>query len=709
MVSTGPVIRRRLALLMAVFAALFFCVGIQLFRLQILQGEELQRRAQKQWTSESVIAPQRGTIYDRNGKALAMSATAYTASVSPRQVKDLDGFARTLAPILDLSEEYIKERAGDTSKGGVTLKRQISRDIAQQLRVMMAEHQSADSDALDGLYLEEDSKRYYPMGSFASQLLGITSVDGVGQSGLESSLDRYLSGKAGKILDEVDGKGREMAYGTKEYIAAVDGGDVTLTLDSSIQSFAEQAAREAMTVNGAKSVRVLVMEVKTGAILAMCNKPDFDPNDPPRDDVETLNELMRNRIITDSYEPGSTFKIITASAALDAGVTDPNEGFYCSGTIHVDGDRIRCWGNPHGAESMAQGLQNSCNPVFVELGLRLGVDRFYEYLDAFGIGSTTGIDLPGEVAGIRIAQDNVKRVDMARIGFGQSIAMTPLQLMTAACAAVNGGYRMRPYVVQEIRSSSGEVLEKAQPEVMARPISEETSATMRDLLEKVVELGGGRNAYLSNYRVAGKTGTAQVYKDGKVTSDTHIGSFIGFAPADDPQIGVLVIVDEAEKRPDYGSVTAAPFAKQILERSLNYLGIAPRVEDEEPLEQVEVPDVTGMDTAQAEKLLKENGLQGLLSGSGATVIEQMPAAGARVSEQSLVMLYVEGTPDLSENDRVEVPDVTGKSIVEANRLLRSYGLEMEIDGSGLAVGQEPAAGEKVLPTAKVKVSFESPG
>lgn len=709
MVSTGPVIRRRLALLMVIFAVLFFCVGIQLFRLQILQGEELQRRAQKQWTSESIIAPQRGTIYDRNGKALAMSATAYTVSVSPRQVSDPVQMARILAPILDVSEELIAKRAGDTSKGGVTLKRQVPRDVAQQLRVMAAEHKAAKSNALDGLYLEEDSRRYYPMGSFASQLLGITSVDGMGQSGLESALDRYLSGKAGRILDEVDGKGRGMAYGAREYIAAVDGGDVRLTLDSSIQSFAEQAAREAMTVNRAKGVRVLVMEVKTGAILAMCTKPDFDPNTPPRDDVEALNELMRNRIITDAYEPGSTFKILTAASALDAGVTDPGEGFYCSGTIRVDGDRIRCWGNPHGAESMAQGLQNSCNPVFVELGLRLGAERFYTYLDAFGIGSATGIDLPGEASGIRIALNNVKRVDMARIGFGQSIAMTPLQLMTAACAAVNGGYRMKPYIVEEIRSGSGEVLESAKPEVMARPISEKTSKTMRGLLENVVEKGGGRNAYLSNYRVAGKTGTAQVYKDGRVTRDTHIGSFIGFAPADDPQIGVLVIVDEAEKRPDFGSVTAAPFAKQILERSLNYLGAAPRVSNEEPLRQVQVPDVTGMDTLQAERLLKENGLKAMLSGSGMKVIEQLPSAGAQVTEQSLVMLYVEGTPDLSENHAVEVPDVTGKSIVEANRLLRSYGLEMEISGSGVAIAQEPAAGKKVLPTTKIKVSFESPG
>lgn len=709
MISTGPTIRRRLALLMAVFFCVFVALVARLFFLQVVSAEDLQKRAQTQWTSQSVIAPRRGSISDRNGKTLAISATAYIASVNPRQVSDARAFAETLAPVLNMEVETIQNRASDISKGGVTLKRQLNRDVAQQLRTMFEEHQKAGSEVLDGLYLEEDSKRYYPMGSFASQVIGLTTVDGVGQSGLEQSLDRYLSGKAGKILDEVDGKGRELSYGVREYIPSVDGGDVTLTLDYVIQSFAEKAAREAMEVNLAQAVRVLVMDVKTGEILAMCSKPDFDLNEPPRDNVEMLNDLMRNRLITDAYEPGSTFKILTTASALDCGVTNPSEGFYCSGSIRVDGDKIKCWGRPHGAESMKQGLQNSCNPVFVELGLRIGTERFYRYLQGFGLGGKTGVDLTGEALGIMIPATSVKRVDLARIGFGQSVAVTPLQLLTAACAAVNGGNLMKPYIVKEITSEGGEVLEKGEPTVVNHPISPATSTTMRVLLESVVEEGGGRNAYIPSYRVAGKTGTAQVYKDGRVTSDTHIGSFIGFAPADDPQIGVLFIVDEAAKRPDFGSVTAAPFAKEVLEQSLRYLGVPPSRGEEAELQRVTVPDVIGLTTKEATQRMTGAGLSYLLSGSGAHVIDQMPSPGAEVNEKSIVMLYVDGAVDMGDNDTVTVPDVTGKSIVEANRLLKSYGLPMQISGSGVAVGQEPAAGEKVVPTTRVTVRFEPPG
>ncbi|NLG25131.1 MAG: stage V sporulation protein D, partial [Clostridiales bacterium] len=306
MVSTGPVIRKRIAILTATFLAIFAVLVGQLFNLQVIRAQELQQRAQTQWTSASTIAPERGAIVDRNGVALALSATAYIASVSPRQVDDPQAFARVLSPILDMDEATIARRASDTSKGGVILKRQLSRDIAQQLRSMYLTHQQSGSRALNGLYLEEDAKRYYPFGAFASQLIGLTTIDGVGQSGLESSLDRYLSGKAGKILDEIDGKGRDYSYGASEYVPSVNGGTAVLTIDYVIQSFAEKAAREAMEVNGAKGIRVLVMNPQTGEVLAMCTKPDFDLNNPPRDDVDLLNELMRNRAIGDAYEPGST-------------------------------------------------------------------------------------------------------------------------------------------------------------------------------------------------------------------------------------------------------------------------------------------------------------------------------------------------------------------------------------------------------------------
>lgn len=706
MVLTGPVIRRRLALSMGIFFALFCALSARLFYLQIVQGKQLQKRAQAQWTSESVIAPDRGRITDRNGNVLAMSATAYTASVNPRQVENIAAFASTVAPVLGLSAEDVAKKAGNTARSTVILKRQLDRETAQQIKTMMAEHRAAGSTAMNGLTLDEDSQRFYPYGAFAAQLIGITTIDGVGQSGLESSLNDYLSGKNGLVLGEIDGKGRALSYGESEYVAAVDGSEVVLTIDAAIQGFCEKAAREAMEMNNAHGVRILAMDPDTGEILAMVCKPDYDLNEPPRDDVGLLNSLMRNTLVTDAYEPGSTFKILTIAAALDAGLTNVNEGFYCSGSVYVEGGRIKCWGEPHGAETLAEGLQNSCNPVFVELGLRLGADRMYEYLERFGIGKKTGVDISGEGAGIVISRKNVRTGDLARIGFGQSVAVTPIQLLTAACSTVNGGRLMRPYVVKEIISPGGEVIEKGMPMEAGRTVSESTSDLMRELLKGVVDVGGGKNARVEGYSVGGKTGTAQVYIDGKVSSDTHIGSFVGFAPMEDPEIAVLVIVDRADVAVDYGSVTAAPFAQDILEQSLLYLGCAKTPGAGDEIQEVTVPDVAGMGVEDAVSAIKGAGLDYVLSSAGARVTGQLPAAGAKMAQGSLVMLYVEGS--MPEGDFVTVPDVAGLSVAEANRLIRSCGLKMTISGSGLATGQEPQAGENVLPTTEVAVTFEPP-
>ena len=707
MVLTGPVIRRRLALLMAIFFALFCMLGVRLFYLQVIQAEELQLRAQAQWTSESTIQPTRGKILDRNGAVLAQSATAYTLSVSPRQVKNADALAKIISPIIDMDEAAIAERAGDTSRGGVTLKRQLPRETAQEVKSLIAQDAASGAKLLSGLYLEEESKRYYPMGELACQVLGLTTIDGVGQAGLEQSLDSYLSGKEGRVLEEIDGKGRELSYSSSEYIAAIEGGSVELTIDASIQSFAEKAAREAISVNNAKAVRILVMHPQTGEILAMVNKPDYDLNDPPRNDVAALTELMRNRCITDAYEPGSTFKILTAAAALDSGLVSPGEGFYCSGSVYVDGGRIKCWGKPHGAESFAEALQNSCNPVFVEMGLRLGIERFYDYMEAYGLGKATGVDMQGEASGILIPESSCKRVDIVRIGFGQSVAVTPIQLLAAASAVVNGGNLLQPYIVKNITDGNGELIHSGETVVKNRVISGQTSATMRQLLESVVAEGGGKNAAIPGYRIGGKTGTAQVYVDGVVSSDKHIGSFLGFAPIDDPQIAVLVIVEEADVAVDFGSVTAAPYARDILEQSLMYLGIAPETEEEEKAD-VTVPSVTGLNLSEAAEAVKEAGLDCVFDGEGGAVISQLPAAGATMPKGSLMMLYVDNLTDLRNNGKVQVPDVAGLSVLEANRLLRSYGLRMKIEGGGLAVSQNPAAGEEVFPTAEVAVCFAQP-
>lgn len=708
MIPTGALTRRRILVLLGALCVIFCLIVGQLFNLQVIISSDLQARAQSQWTGKSRVAARRGEITDRNGVTLALSATAYAVAASPRQVKDADAFARELSAIIDVDADTVARRVSDRTKGGVTLKRQVPREKAQELLKRYEQLRVEKDTSLNGLYLEEDQLRVYPMGTFLTQVLGLTTIDGVGQSGLEKQLDKYLRGKDGLIVNEVDGKGNEMPYSVSEYTPPVDGGSVTLTIDAAIQGFAEKAMRECYEVNSAAAVQALVMDVNTGEILAMVSKPDFDPNDPPRDDVETLTSRMRIRSISDVYEPGSTFKILTAAAALETGVTNPSEGFYCSGSVTVDGSKIRCWGNPHGAESMAEAIQNSCNPVFVELGLRLGTSRLYSYLDAFGLGKKTGVDLTGESAGILIAKNNVKTVDLARIGFGQSVAVTPLQLICAVSAVANGGNLMRPYIVKQIADSNGEVVLSSEPEFVANPIKESTSVLMRELLTNVVEYGGGKNARIEGIRVAGKTGTAQIYRDGVISRDAHIGSFIGFAPADDPRVAVLVVVHESALRPDYGSITAAPYAKMILSDTLAYMGIYPAGSaGTDTADMVDVPELTGLGINEANAALRESGLTGLMDGVGQVVVDQLPKAGAQMTRGSQVIMYLEQQQTQDATD-VEVPDVSGMSIVEASRLIASCALSLKIEGSGLAGEQTPAAGTRVPVGTQVSVQFRLP-
>lgn len=699
-------IRKRVLTLLVLLIFLFGVLVCRIAYLTTARSAELTSRGVRQWTREGTVYARRGNILDTNGQTLVMSATAYIVSVEPGKVQDVQAFARAISPILGLSEEKVAEKASQRGKSSVTLKRQVSRETADQLRQLKQSKDAETAAAASALLFDEDVRRVYLRGAFLTQTLGLVNVDGVGQSGLEQQYETLLRGEAGRSMRSVDGKARPIYDSGNLYIEPQDGSTIRLTIDATIQEIVEKAMRECYEVNKAQAVHALVMDVYTGAVLAMCSKPDYDPNDPPREQLDALQSLMRIRLISDSYEPGSTFKILTAAAALDSGVTTPEDGFYCSGKIKVDGDTIKCWGSPHKAETMAQALQNSCNPVFVELALRMGAQRFYQYLHAFGLGSKTNIDLQGEESGILIPVNSVKNVDLARIGFGQSVAVTPIQMLTAACSVLNGGRLMRPYLLKEAVSPDGTVLYRTSPKVVSTPISEETSLIMRKLLEDVVAVGGAKNARIPGYRIGGKTGTAQVYKDGRIVRNVHIGSFLGFAPADDPRIALLVIVDEADTPVDYGGTTAAPFARQILEDVLPYLGYQPdEGEDSEPLQ---VPDVTGQPLWEARRVLSSMGLKVLDDGGSGSVTAQMPSAGAtlRTGGQMMLYTYDEALPETET--LVCVPDVSGKSIASAASLLRQRGLEMEIDGSGFAVSQEPAAGSFLAPDSVVLVHFELP-
>ena len=695
-------IRKRVFALLMLLVFVFTLLFLRIAYLTTTLSEELTSRGVKQWTREGTVYARRGSILDTNGQTLVMSATAYIVNANPRKISDMSLFTQMICPILGLDEEKVAQKLSNKASASVTLKRQVSREKTDELRKLQSAEDPAIAREAQALMFDEDVRRVYLKDAFLVQTLGLTNVDGVGQSGLEAQYESLLRGEAGRMLRSVDGRAQTIYDRQNLYIEPQNGNDLKLTIDANIQAICEKAMRECYEVNKAQAVHVIAMDPYTGAILAMCSKPDYDPNDPPRDQIDALNQLMRIRLITDAYEPGSTFKILTAAAAL----TTPEDEFYCSAKINVDGDTIRCWGRAHEAENMAQALQNSCNPVFVELALRLGTERFYQYLHAFGLGNRTGIDLQGEAAGILIAQRNVKNVDLARIGFGQSVAVTPVQLLTAACSVINGGRLMQPYLLQETVSPEGEVIYRAQPKVVRRTISEETSLVMRDLLEKVVSIGGARNAAVSGYRVGGKTGTAQVYKDGKIVSDVHIGSFLGFAPADDPKIALLVIVDEADAPVDYGGTTAAPFAGQILADVLPYLGYEPVFQEERV--ECAVPDVTGLPLAQARRLAMEAGFKVLDDGADGTVTAQMPSPGASLVKGGQMMLYTY-TDDLPlPSELVCVPDVQGKSLAQAASLLRQRGLEMQIDGNGFAVRQEPAAKEYVALGTVVKVKFEMP-
>lgn len=699
-------IRKRVFALLMMLTFLFSLLTLRIAYLTTARSSELTQRGISQWTREGTVYARRGSILDTNGQTLVVSATAYIVSADPRKVSDISLFTQTVCPILDLSEESVAQKLSDRTKASVILKRQVSREKADELRTLQASADEAVASQLSALLFDEDVRRAYPRGAFLTQTLGLTNVDSVGQSGLELQYESLLRGTAGVSLRSVDGKSQPIYDSGNLYIEPQDGNSIKLTIDATIQEICEKAMRECYDVNKAQAVHLIAMDPYTGSILAMCSKPDYDPNDPPRDQPDALTRLMRIRLISDAYEPGSTFKILTAAAALDAGVTTPEDGFYCSAKITVDGDTIRCWGSPHKDETMAEALQNSCNPVFVELALRLGTERMYQYLHAFGLGSKTNVDLQGEESGILIPVQSVKNVDLARIGFGQSVAVTPIQLITAACAVINGGRLMQPYLLKEAIAPDGTVLYRTQPKVVSNPISEETSATMRELLELVVSEGGAKNAAIEGYRIGGKTGTAQVYKDGRIVRDVHIGSFLGFAPADDPRIALLVIVDEADVPVDYGGTTAAPFARQILADVLPYLGYKPTTQDER--EEIAVEDVVGMPLWQARKVIADQGFRVLDDGAGDIVIAQMPSGGGKLIEGGQVMLYTY-TDDLPETEElVCVPDVAGLSIARAASLLRQRGLDMTIEGTGFAVRQEPAAGQYVEQGGVVKVAFEMP-
>ena len=626
--------KRRISVFIGIFMICFVVLIAQLFRWQIVQAEDLQRRALGQWTSTTVVSASRGSIYDKNGELLAVSGLSKSLIVKPSVISKegtANEVADSLSAILGADREAVYSKVVKTNYAEVTVKRHLSDE----------EIKAVEALPYKGVVLIDDKKRYYPKGNTLAQVLGSTAVDGTGRDGLELKYDKYLRGLTGKIYSSADVWGSLIPGGEERYIDPTNGLNLRLTVDYNIQKFAESAMKQCFAEQQPKKATCIVMEPDTGNILAMVNLPDYDLNDPPNGDWETWSQLSRNSAILDVYEPGSTFKVITLAAALQEGKVTLDSTFYDPGYQLVDGQKIKCWRTvPHGSQTLTEAVQNSCNTAFMQMGLMLGTDKLYQYIRAFGFGSETGVDFSADQSGLVLAQKYVRNVDLARISFGQTIAVTPLQLITAFCAAINGGNLMQPRLVEALVDDEGKTVAENAPVVVRNVISQQTSETVREILEAVVSGGSGKNAYIPGYRVGGKTGTAQKYKDGVVVRDTHIASFIGFAPADDPQIAVLVIVDEPDVAIDYGRVVAAPYAKLIMESTLKYLKVpAVNVQEDEKnlIADIQVPNLRGMSCTEAEKKLKELGLGMLIQGKG-KIIAQIPAAGTMVYKNTQIMV-----------------------------------------------------------------------
>lgn len=623
--------KRRLLVYLTTFVLAFCALFVQLVRWQVVSASELQREALGQWTSSTVVAAHRGSIYDRKNELLAVSALSKSLIVKPKTLKakgDANRAADVLSAALSIEREKLYTKLTNTKFAEVNIKRHLTDD----------ELAAVNGLDMPGLELVDDNKRYYPKGSTLAQVLGSCATDGVGREGLELAYDKYLRGLTGKILSSTDVWGNQIPGGETRYIDPSNGLNLSLTIDYAIQKFAENAAAQALVEQKAKKVEILVMDPSTGEILAMVNAPDYDLNNLPS---ENYLELSRNSCIIDSYEPGSTFKIFTMSAALNEGAVTLNSTFYDPGFQLVDGQKIRCWRTvPHGHQTLIEAACNSCNVAFMQMGLKLGTDKMYQYIRAFGFGSQTNVDFSSEQSGIVLAQKYVQNVDLARISFGQTIAVTPLQLLTATCAAINGGKLMQPYLVRALLDDSGKVITEHGPVTVRQVISAQTSQTVREVLEQVVEKGSGKNASIAGYRVGGKTGTAQIYKDGVIVRDKHIASFVGFAPADDPKIAVLVTVTEPDVYIDFGSVVAAPYAKAVMESTLKYMKIPPvnlQADQQKLTPSVTIPNLRGKTMEEAAEILQNMGLLILPRGRG-KVTGQTPAAGELVIKGSAVLV-----------------------------------------------------------------------
>jgi len=652
--------------------------------LQFYKSTWLSESATEQRVREIPVEAKRGVIYDRNGRELAVSVSSESVYAIPAEIRNVEETAAKLAAILALDTDQLEQKLR-RRQAFAWIKRKVDSETALAVKKLN----------LPGIGLTQEGRRYYPHDNLAAHVLGFTGIDSQGLDGVELTFDDYLKGRPGSIVIEYDARGREIPYATHRFIPPEEGHSIYLTIDIVIQQIVERELERTLKETQAKAVTIVALNPQTGEILALANKPDYNPNNF----IDYSPKLWRNIAVSNAYEPGSTFKIITAAAAMAEGIVRLEDRFFDPGAFEVQGRHIHCWRHGgHGSQSFVEVVQNSCNVGFVNIGLRLGRDGFYDYLDKFGFGRPTGIDLPGEAKGIVIKHDQVKPINIATMAMGQSIAVTPIQLVSAVAAVANDGVLYRPQIVREIRDKNGRILREFQPDVINHVLSPKTAHQLKGVLEKVVEKGTGRNAFIEGFRVAGKTGTAQKVGAGGYAPGRYVASFVGFAPVDNPQVVLLVIIDEPVGL-YYGGQIAAPVFSAVMKDVLQYLKVAPQPEKPDANKKgdeahVVVPNVINLPVEDARQVLQKAGLNARVEETGMRVTDQIPKPGSRMPQGGTVLLYTM-TPRLNAAE-VTVPHLIGLTLPEAAAMLAEIGLGINPINVGEKVAdQDPLPGTKV--------------
>ncbi|MBR4111241.1 MAG: PASTA domain-containing protein [Clostridia bacterium] len=721
MSKTNIAIKKRMLFMLAVLLLVLFALICRMFYWQIVKASDLQKLAYSQQTKNRIISPKRGVIYDTNMVTLARSVNVETISVTPKNVKEKEKTAKGLSDILGLEYEAILEKVSKNTSEEVIAKK-LDQEVTNKVREWILEEE------IKGINIYEDTKRAYPKGSFLAQVLGFCGTDNQGLDGIEAKYESVLKGVPGQWILSTDATGKEIPITDDSYIPPEDGLNLVLTIDERVQHVVEKHLEQAMIDNAPVEYGVcVVMNPKNGDILAMATAPDYDPNDPftvtdPKiaekwdtlttsEKTKARQEMWRNRAVTDTYEPGSVFKVVTSAIALEEKIVSNVDAvnFSCTGKLKVEGWDIKCWRsyNPHGTQSLRMGLMNSCNPVFMNVAMKVGPENFYKYLEAFGVSKNTGSDLIGETSGIIHDVKDVTGSTIATAAFGQGFTLTPLNMLNVMCAIANDGKLMQPRIVKKIIDNEGNTVKDIEKKVIKQVISEETSDKVLDMMESVVSDGTGRYAQVKGYYIAGKTSTAE---QGRGANKKFVASFVGMAPADDPEVAVIFnLYNPQSERGHQGGGICAPVVGNILSEILENLEVPKDYEYQEDTKNtVVVPDVTNRTLAEAKKTLTNIGLKYSVdeADDNVRVVSQMPVAGETLTKKSLVKIFTEG------NDTrfgTTVPDLRGMDITTASKKLAESNLNIKVSGTGVAILQSPPAKTTVEQGTIVKVEFRPAG